>query len=93
MLYLDGTRVTDGGLKHLAALKRLQSLYLYGTRVGDAGLKDLAALKELLQSGNVKPAIDRSYALADTAEALRYLGRWHAKGKVVVTMDKPAIGG
>jgi NADPH:quinone reductase-like Zn-dependent oxidoreductase len=48
--------------------------------------EDLAVMKELLQSGKVKPVIDRSYALADAAEALRYLGQGHAKGKVIITM-------
>lgn len=54
--------------------------------------EDLATLKDLLQSGKVKPVIDRSYALKDAAEALRYFGQGHAKGKVVITMDKPAMG-
>jgi NADPH:quinone reductase-like Zn-dependent oxidoreductase len=47
---------------------------------------DLTAMKELLESGKVKPVIDRCFALKDTAEALRYLGQGHAKGKVVITM-------
>ena len=48
---------------------------------------DLAAMKELLESGKVKPVIDRRYALSDAAEALRYLGQGHARGKVVLTME------
>jgi NADPH:quinone reductase-like Zn-dependent oxidoreductase len=34
----------------------------------------------------VKPAIDRRYALTDIAEAFRYLGEGHARGKIVITM-------
>ena len=32
------------------------------------------------------PVVERSYALRDAAEALRYLGQGHAKGKLVVTV-------
>jgi NADPH:quinone reductase-like Zn-dependent oxidoreductase len=48
---------------------------------------DLAAMKELLESGKVKPVIDRRYPLRDAADALRYLGQGHARGKVVITME------
>jgi len=51
---------------------------------------DLAAMKELLESGKVKPLIDRRYALKDAADALRYLGQGHARGKVVITMEHAA---
>ncbi len=49
--------------------------------------KDLSTIKELLETGKVKPVIDQTYPLIDTAEALRYLGEGHAKGKVIVTVD------
>lgn len=45
---------------------------------------DLLALKELLESGAIVPVIDRRYPLSETAEAMRYLGAGHARGKVVV---------
>ena len=48
--------------------------------------KDLAFLKELLEARKVVPVIDKRYPLAQTAEALRYLGRGHARGKVVITI-------
>lgn len=53
---------------------------------------DLAFLKELMEAGKVVPVIDRCYPLSEAAEALRYLGEGHARGKVVITMehsDKP----
>jgi NADPH:quinone reductase-like Zn-dependent oxidoreductase len=43
-------------------------------------------LRDLLESGKVKPVVDRRYDLADTAEAFRYLGEGHAQGKIVVTL-------
>jgi NADPH:quinone reductase-like Zn-dependent oxidoreductase len=49
--------------------------------------EDLGTLASLMQSGRLTPVIDRTYRLSDTAEALRYLERGHARGKVVVTMQ------
>jgi NADPH:quinone reductase-like Zn-dependent oxidoreductase len=49
--------------------------------------KDLLLLKELLEAGKVVPVIDKRYPLSEAAEALRYLGEGHAKGKVVITME------
>lgn len=40
-------------------------------------------VKELLESGLVKPVIDRCYSLRETAEALRCYGEGHALGRVV----------
>ena len=48
--------------------------------------KDLAFLKELAEAGKVVPVIDRRYPLREAAEALRYLGAGHARGKVVITV-------
>jgi NADPH:quinone reductase-like Zn-dependent oxidoreductase len=47
--------------------------------------KDLTFLKELIEAGKVTPAIDRTYPLSDAADAFRYLGNGHARGKVVIT--------
>jgi NADPH:quinone reductase-like Zn-dependent oxidoreductase len=49
--------------------------------------KDLAFLKELLEAGKIVPVIDRRYPLSEAAEALRYLGEGHARGKVVITIE------
>ncbi len=50
--------------------------------------KDLAYLGELLGSRKIVSVIDRSFPLDEAAEAMRYLGTGHARGKVVVTMDQ-----
>jgi len=47
---------------------------------------DLVFLKELLEAGKVTPVIDRRYSLSELPDALRYLGKGHARGKVVITM-------
>jgi NADPH:quinone reductase-like Zn-dependent oxidoreductase len=46
---------------------------------------DLRLLAELLQSGKVRPVIDRRYGADEIREAIRYLEDGHARGKVVVT--------
>ena len=46
---------------------------------------DLAALGALMQSGKLTPIIDRRYKLSEAAEAIRYLEKGHARGKVVLT--------
>ena len=47
---------------------------------------DLEALKALAEEGKLRPAIDRTYPLAETADALRHVATGHARGKVVVTV-------
>ena len=49
--------------------------------------EDLAFMKSLLEAGKVVPVIDRHYPLSETAEALRYLGEGHARGKIVITVE------
>jgi NADPH:quinone reductase-like Zn-dependent oxidoreductase len=47
---------------------------------------DLVALQGLLEAGTITPVIDRQYELGEASQALRYLGKGHARGKVVVTV-------
>jgi NADPH:quinone reductase-like Zn-dependent oxidoreductase len=49
--------------------------------------RDLDFMRELIEAGHVKPVIDRTYPLSQTAEAFRYYGEGHARGKVVITID------
>ncbi len=46
-LSLEGTRVTDESLRHLAGCRALEELDLSGTRVTDEGLASLSELKQL----------------------------------------------
>jgi NADPH:quinone reductase-like Zn-dependent oxidoreductase len=58
-----------------------------GGVTGKPNQKDLAFMKGLLEAGKVVPVIDRHYPLSETAEALRYLGEGHARGKIVITVE------
>jgi NADPH:quinone reductase-like Zn-dependent oxidoreductase len=46
----------------------------------------LETLAELLESGKLKPAVERTYPLADLGDALRYVGTGHVRGKVVISI-------
>lgn len=48
--------------------------------------QNLATLGELIESGKVTPAIDRTYPLTDVPDAIRYLEVEHARAKVVITV-------
>jgi NADPH:quinone reductase-like Zn-dependent oxidoreductase len=54
--------------------------------ISQANRDDLVTLKELVEAGTVTPVIDRRYALAEAAEALRYQGEGHTQGKIVITV-------
>jgi NADPH:quinone reductase-like Zn-dependent oxidoreductase len=48
--------------------------------------KGLSELKALLESGKLKPVIDRTWPLEETAEAMRYFADGRHTGKVVITV-------
>jgi len=62
-------------------LRQLGSVYL-----AVPNGKDLTQLKEWLETGKVKPVIERTYPLCEAPEAFRYLDKEHARGKVVITV-------
>jgi NADPH:quinone reductase-like Zn-dependent oxidoreductase len=48
---------------------------------------DLDWLREHIDAGRLRVVVDRSFALADVAEAHRYIETKRARGKVVLTVD------
>ncbi|NIX56640.1 MAG: zinc-binding dehydrogenase [candidate division Zixibacteria bacterium] len=50
--------------------------------------KDLEYLTELIQSGKVKPVIDRRYPLSQAPEALQRIGEGRVLGKVIITLTE-----
>lgn len=47
---------------------------------------DLIVLKDLIESGKLRPVIDRIYPMAEIADAVRYLETGHARGKVIISL-------
>jgi NADPH:quinone reductase-like Zn-dependent oxidoreductase len=57
-----------------------------GTFVASETAADLSALRELIETGKLTPAIDRTYPLAETPAALRHLLDGQARGKLVISV-------
>jgi NADPH:quinone reductase-like Zn-dependent oxidoreductase len=53
--------------------------------LADLTQRDLAALGDLMAAGKVTTVVDRTYPLAETPDAIRYLEQGRARGKVVIT--------
>jgi len=49
---------------------------------------DLIYLKDLLESGKLKPVIDRRYTLEQVSDAIRYLEEGHVKGKLIINIKE-----
>lgn len=47
---------------------------------------DMQTLKELVESGKVKPFVEKAYPMTRIVDAMTHLGNGHARGKIVVTM-------
>ena len=73
--HVIGTRLT--------ALGRSQTVKFFVAKINK---EDLGVLRGLLEAGKVKSVIDRRFELSEAADALRYLGEGHARGKVIITM-------
>jgi NADPH:quinone reductase-like Zn-dependent oxidoreductase len=72
--------IISGGLVGRVARQRIRPFTATPTT------ERLTALARLTESGQVRPVIDRTYALADVPAAVRYLESEHAPAKVVVTV-------
>jgi NADPH:quinone reductase-like Zn-dependent oxidoreductase len=87
----QGRYIMAGG-----TMRQIFEVTLLGPRLSEVGgrklggvparvdREDLETLRELLEAGQIRPVIDRRYPFEETAEALRYLGTGHARGKVVI---------
>jgi NADPH:quinone reductase-like Zn-dependent oxidoreductase len=67
----------------LAAFRSSQKVVFFVAKLTRA---DLVFLGELIESGRVKPVVEKRYEFNDVADALRYLGEGHARGKLVITV-------
>ena len=47
---------------------------------------DMRIIGELIESGKIRPVIDRRYPLSEVPAAIRYLEDGHARGKIIITM-------
>ena len=47
---------------------------------------DLRNIATLVEAGSINPVLDRTFPLAETANAIRYVEQCHARGKVVIAI-------
>jgi NADPH:quinone reductase-like Zn-dependent oxidoreductase len=82
-----GDRITGGIHRQLRALLLSpfvgQTLTTFISKERGSDLEELARLAE---AGQLRPAVDRRWYLADAADAIRHLEEGHARGKIVLTV-------
>jgi NADPH:quinone reductase-like Zn-dependent oxidoreductase len=84
----------ENGGRWLGGMDRqLRALLLFplvsqklSTLIASENSADLQILRELIESGAVTPAIDRSYPLSQAPAAIRYVQEGRACGKVVILL-------
>ena len=54
--------------------------------IADINKVDLEVLKAMAEAGQLTPAIDRSYPLAEVPAAMRYLETGHARSKIIINV-------
>jgi len=87
-LVVVGAHGSRGQLRHIAAVKlaSLRSDREVKFFIAKLNKPDLQTLADLLESGELRPAIDRTYDLTEAQEALRTFGEGHVRGKLVLTI-------
>jgi NADPH:quinone reductase-like Zn-dependent oxidoreductase len=89
-----GTLVLSSGQGRVAGVDRVltavvldpfvrERLAVFVTRENGT---DLGILSDMVAAGELRPVIDRTFPLAEAADALRYLEAGHARGKVVIAV-------
>ena len=83
----QGGRLTGGMGRQLgAALLSVVVRQRMRSFVAVTRRPDLETLREMVESGAVRPALDRTYPLADAPQAIRDLEEGRVRGKAVVTV-------
>jgi NADPH:quinone reductase-like Zn-dependent oxidoreductase len=67
----------------LAALRGSQTAVFF---IAKWNRPDMDVLRDLLESGRVKPVVEKRYDLDEVADALRYMGEGHVQGKLVINV-------
>jgi NADPH:quinone reductase-like Zn-dependent oxidoreductase len=75
--------LTHLGKVRLASMRSSQKIVFF---VASVNKQNMLMLRDLMETGKLKPVVERTYELSKTADALRYLGEGHAKAKIVITV-------
>lgn len=79
-LFRQVVRLISRGIRKKSEHKGVNYKFLFMRASG----AQLAELARLVETGVIKPVVDRAFALGSTADALAYVAEGRAKGKVVV---------
>jgi NADPH:quinone reductase-like Zn-dependent oxidoreductase len=88
----DGRYVmVGGGLSQIFKSLVLGRFMSFGSKkmlslAAKANQKDLEFIAKLAENGIIKPVIERCYPLEKTSDAMQYLRKGHAQGKVVINV-------
>ncbi len=87
-LLVFALRLLSGGIIRRARKRGAEYSFLFVRPDGG----QLAEIGELLQSARIRPVIDQVFPFDQAKEALAYLEKGRAKGKVVVRIERPRPG-
>ncbi|MGJ3438467.1 NADP-dependent oxidoreductase [Pseudomonas sp. Je.1.5.c] len=79
-LFKQVVRLISRGIRKKSEQKGVSYKFLFMRESG----AQLAELAKLVEAGDIKPVVDRTYPLGSTRDALIYVAQGRAKGKVVV---------
>ena len=85
----EGVFVATDGLENVVTWAAMRLFRRKRLRFGSGrrSREDIELLKGLIESGEYRPVIDRTYPMAQVADAHRYVEGWHKAGNVVLTID------
>jgi NADPH:quinone reductase-like Zn-dependent oxidoreductase len=76
-------RMLSSGIRRKARKKNINYAFVF-MRASGAQLDEITAL---IESGIIKPVVDRTFPFESTAEALSYVGQGRSKGKVIIKIQ------
>lgn len=82
-------RLISHGIRSKARQKGVEYTFVFMRAEG----RQLSQITALVESGVIRPVIDRVFPFQDTQGALAYVESGRAKGKIVVELAQPCAGG